>query len=296
MEQHREFSFLIKSHFSAGTVAEIKFILDLFPGQPVFGSYLESPLILLKELSYQNPQIVSGLLLYRLCKETAVLGDLKNYQKFLPTATWRIRRLSGPKTARLVVNAIKPEIDSVSFKTKQDIFDYHAQKLNEDAGTLLIKMIDKLREIRAYTHQETIRGQKDPRPTNKGIEKFAKRLDEFYLPLLDSKISMAENRLTNMPPALLSAAQELRKKICTELSELQRLSSNDGVWFFPVKYDQDELEYIFHPEKQAANNDHRNNPEALHKPRLFLANRTFFDRLAVEKRLSIKTSQVIDAI
>lgn len=282
------FDALAKKCLTKSDLKQIDFLRRLLKatGCPSAETGLEAAIILLEETSCKDPAMISGLLLYYLCKESSIFDDHHDYRRFCASASYFLNLQVGPAMAKAVLEAAKPSSQwAKQTGPKSAVIDIPGPE------AMLIRLLDKLRKIRAYVRQEKERGFKDPRPTAENIIRFQKKLNGLFLPLTASLIKDGSQASAYQP--ILSLIKE---KIEKEIPELKKLSTTCRAWFFPVKYEGDDLEYRFYPDFQKARtmmDRSRNNRETDGKPQRFLVNPVFHGRLLSESAASVKANMIL---
>ncbi len=191
VENRATFETRLRNHFSQKDMDEIMFAYDLSKeahrthkrdsGERYFEHLRVVVIIVLDELGsvgllglYDKKSII-GLLLHDTGEDSPIFGSNKlTYDEFVTTVKFRIGKIFGSDVADIVISLTKPFIDNVRFMTKDETNTYYLDGLQKDPKVLLLKMIDRLHNVRSLSGcSETKR------------IKITKETIEVYLPLFE---------------------------------------------------------------------------------------------------------------
>ncbi|MDR2541777.1 MAG: hypothetical protein LBD11_08845 [Candidatus Peribacteria bacterium] len=148
--------------------------------------YFEHPrqgcLVLMDELGCYDPKLLISFLFHDVGEDTPLLGNiLEDYHAWVKNATFRLNQLYA-NTAPIVIALTKPAIDQKTFFSKEEVYEYYFSQLRSNENALLLKMVDRLinlRDMKSCTPEKII--------------KQLKETEEKYLPMFRSFIENTPN-------------------------------------------------------------------------------------------------------
>jgi (p)ppGpp synthase/HD superfamily hydrolase len=124
--------------------------------------YFEHPracaIIMLCELGYYDRDAIIAILFHDLGEDSSIFGNVKaNYEVFKETLLFRVSNMFNTEIANLVLALTRPQVDEIVFKTKQETYDFYIAELVKNPKALLLKMVDRLHNLRTSGVLETER-------------------------------------------------------------------------------------------------------------------------------------------
>lgn len=116
--------------------------------------YFEHPragcLIILDELELYDRDMVISFLLHDVGEDTPLLGNRKiSYEKFKDEVNFRLVKTFGDRVAKMVLKLTKPAIENICFHNKIEAFEFYINKLKESPDAIVLKMVDRLHNLRS---------------------------------------------------------------------------------------------------------------------------------------------------
>ena len=128
------------------------------------------------ELGLYDRDLIIILLFHDIGEDTPMLGNAKkSYDEFVRTAKFRLNILFNSVVSDTVIRLTKPEIDTIRFHTKDEVYAYYIVEMKKSERAIIGKMIDRLHNLRSL-------------PVDK-IAWIKKQLDEtgvVYMPIFTS--------------------------------------------------------------------------------------------------------------
>lgn len=186
-EENREAFFKrLEGKFSKEEIASIDFAYDIAKEahRPAFRDggmrYFEHPragcLIMTDELGLYDRDLLISFLLHDVGEDTPMFGNItKSYDEFREKAQLRLKKVFGDKVADTVIRLTKPFIENIRFHNKQEVYDFYCEELKESEDAILLKMIDRLHNLRTLLTDNP--------------EKIKKQIQEtrdMYLPIFET--------------------------------------------------------------------------------------------------------------
>lgn len=171
-EEHRESFEARLAGFSEHEGLNIMFAYDIAKADP-----RQMTLILLDECGIKDPIILQSSLLHDVLEDTSMFGNAKHetYRELMKTAKYRISKTFGPETAKIVISVSKLKGKDTENLTEEQLDSlYHHKIKNAHAKPLLVKMADKLHNLRTLGSC-----------TLEKKKRKVKETEEFYLPLFE---------------------------------------------------------------------------------------------------------------
>ncbi|KKQ35824.1 MAG: RelA/SpoT family protein [Candidatus Nomurabacteria bacterium GW2011_GWB1_37_5] len=149
--------------------------------------YFEHPrataLIMLDELKWFDKNSLIAMLLHDVGEDTPILGNvIKDYDEFIRTAKFRLGKTFNPEVAELVILLTKPSVDGKRFTNKAATADFYIKQLVKNPKALLLKMVDRLHNLRSLKTS-----------TVEKTEKILKETIDVYLPIFEKLTSKKSN-------------------------------------------------------------------------------------------------------
>ncbi len=186
IENRKTFFDRLQSHFSNEDISLIEFAYDLSKeahraqkrdqGERYFEHPRAGCIIMMDELHLYDRDLLIAFLFHDVGEDTPLLGNrTDSYDKFVAQATFRLTKVFGERVADIVIRLTKPEVDEARFKTKSEAFRYYIHELGENTEAILLKMVDRLHNLRCLSTAE---------PTK--ILRQISETEGVYLPLFRS--------------------------------------------------------------------------------------------------------------
>lgn len=142
--------------------------------------YFEHPrsgcLIMLDELDLYDRDLLISFLLHDVGEDTPMFGNItKSYDEFVFKARLRLVKLFGEKVADIVIRLTKPSVENIRFNSKQEAFDFYVKELAKNEDAVLLKMVDRLHNLRTL-----------PQNRPEKIEKQIRETVEVFLPVFEA--------------------------------------------------------------------------------------------------------------
>ena len=142
--------------------------------------YFEHPrsgcLIMTDELELYNRDLLISFLLHDVGEDTPMLGNVtKSYDEFVGKARWRLTKLFGEEVADIVIRLTKPSVENIRFSSKQETFDFYVKELAKNEDAVLLKMVDRLHNLRTL-----------PVDKPEKIEKQIRETRDVFLPIFEA--------------------------------------------------------------------------------------------------------------
>lgn len=171
--------------------------------------YFEHPragcLIILDELGLYDRDMIIAFLLHDVGEDTPLLGNRRlSYEKFVKEVSFRLNGIFGNRVANNVIRLTKPGFGNESFSSKEEAFAHYIKALKEDEEAIILKMVDRLHNLRSLPLD---------RPT--WIKKQLLETADVYMPIFSS----VKGEMKDVAVALIS-------KIRFEITRL-KASLND---------------------------------------------------------------------
>ena len=110
--------------------------------------------ILLDECKIQDPDIIKAALLHDSMEDSSIFGNpiKTSYTEWATIAEERLALNFGRETAGMVVDLTRPQVDGIEFHSRQETKEfYHAKLAAASPKTLLVKMADRLHNLRTQS-------------------------------------------------------------------------------------------------------------------------------------------------
>lgn len=171
--------------------------------------YFEHPragcLIILDELGLYDRDMIIAFLLHDVGEDTPLLGNRRlSYEKFVKEVSFRLSGIFGSRVAMKVIRLTKPGFGNESFGSKEEAFAHYIKALKEDEEAIILKMVDRLHNLRSLPLD---------RPT--WVKKQLLETESVYMPIFSS----VKGEMKDVAAALIS-------KIRFEITRL-KASLND---------------------------------------------------------------------
>ena len=132
--------------------------------------YFEHPrsgcLIMIDELGLYDRDLLISFLLHDVGEDTPMFGNVtKSYDVFVEKARLRLTKLFGEKVADTVIRLTKPSVENVRFNSKQETFDFYVKELAKNEDAVLLKMVDRLHNLRTLPSDKPEKIEKQIRET-----------------------------------------------------------------------------------------------------------------------------------
>ena len=132
--------------------------------------YFEHPrsgcLIMIDELGLYDRDLLISFLLHDVGEDTPMFGNVtKSYDVFVEKARLRLTKLFGEKVADTVIRLTKPSVENVRFNSKQETFDFYVKELAKNEDAVLLKMVDRLHNLRTLPSDKPEKIEKQLRET-----------------------------------------------------------------------------------------------------------------------------------
>lgn len=142
--------------------------------------YFEHPrsgcLIMTDELGLYDRDLLISFLLHDVGEDTPMFGNVtKSYDEFVRKARLRLIKLFGEKVADIVIRLTKPSVENIRFSSKQEAFDFYVKELGKNEDAVLLKMVDRLHNLRTL-----------PADKPEKIEKQIRETREVFLPIFEA--------------------------------------------------------------------------------------------------------------
>ena len=142
--------------------------------------YFEHPrsgcLIMIDELGLYDRDLLISFLLHDIGEDTPMFGNVtKSYDVFVAKARLRLTKLFGEKVADTVIRLTKPSVENVRFNSKQETFDFYVKELAKNEDAVLLKMVDRLHNLRTL-----------PSDKPEKIEKQIRETRDIFLPIFET--------------------------------------------------------------------------------------------------------------
>lgn len=121
-------------------------------GREAFDHARATALILLDECKIKDPRIIIGALAHDVVEDTTTGGYYSGvpYSEGMQTARIRLEMWFGRRIADLIIALTKPRVDGVEILDKEHARVVYFDKLSANPDALLIKMADRLHNLRDY--------------------------------------------------------------------------------------------------------------------------------------------------
>ena len=149
-------------------------------GMRYFEHVRSAALILMMECKLADPDAIKAALLHDMGEDSPMFGNITgSYEKWKETANYRLGLAFGEDTAKMVIAVTKPSVNNIEFHNKQEAGEFYHHGLEAaDARTMLVKMADRLHNLR--TLGDT--------PPEKQLKQL-KETREMYLPLFETVLA-----------------------------------------------------------------------------------------------------------
>lgn len=142
--------------------------------------YFEHPrsgcLIMTDELGLYDRDLLISFLLHDVGEDTPMFGNVtKSYDEFTRKARLRLIKLFGEKVADMVIRLTKPSVENIRFNSKQETFDFYVKELAKNDDAVLLKMVDRLHNLRTL-----------PKDKPEKIEKQIRETRDVFLPIFEA--------------------------------------------------------------------------------------------------------------
>ena len=132
--------------------------------------YFEHPrsgcLIMIDELGLYDRDLLISFLLHDVGEDTPMFGNVtKSYDVFVAKARLRLTKLFGEKVADTVIRLTKPSVENIRFSSKQEAFDFYVKELAKNEDAVLLKMVDRLHNLRTLPSDKPEKIEKQIRET-----------------------------------------------------------------------------------------------------------------------------------
>ncbi len=186
LENRETFLKRLEGKFSLDEIENIDFAYDLAKeahrtavrdeGMRYFEHPRSGCLIMIDELGLYDRDLLISFLLHDVGEDTPMFGNVtKSYDEFVMKARLRLNKLFGDKVAEIVIRLTKPSVENIRFNSKQEAFDFYVKELAKNEDAVLLKMVDRLHNLRTL-------------PVNKPekIEKQILETREVFLPIFEA--------------------------------------------------------------------------------------------------------------
>lgn len=186
LENRGTFLKRLEGRFSAEEIENIDFAYDLAKeahrtavrdeGMRYFEHPRSGCLIMTDELGLYDRDLLISFLLHDVGEDTPMFGNVtKLYDEFVGKARLRLIRLFGEKVADIVIRLTKPSVENIRFSSKQEAFDFYVKELPKNEDAVLLKMVDRLHNLRTL-----------PADKPEKIEKQIRETREVFLPIFEA--------------------------------------------------------------------------------------------------------------
>lgn len=186
LENRATFLGRLKGKFSKDEIENIDFAYDLAKeahrtavrdeGMRYFEHPRSGCLIMTDELELYDRDLLISFLLHDVGEDTPMFGNVtKSYDVFVEKARLRLTKLFGEKVADIVIRLTKPSVENVRFSSKQEAFDFYVKELAKNEDAVLLKMVDRLHNLRTL-----------PAGNREKIEKQIRETREVFLPIFEA--------------------------------------------------------------------------------------------------------------
>jgi len=147
---------------------------------PFFDHPRGAAIILLDEVGVKAPTIIIAALLHDAVEDSVVFGNYDGvaYNEWIRMARSRITPYFGERVANLVIALTKPKVDGKEIKDKEQAMEIYFRNLSSNPDALLIKMADRLhnlRDIKGLTIEEKKKLVEETRERYFGLFENAKQ-------------------------------------------------------------------------------------------------------------------------
>lgn len=186
LENRETFLRRLEGKFSPEDIENIDFAYDLAKeahrtavrdeGMRYFEHPRSGCLIMLDELDLYDRDLLISFLLHDVGEDTPMFGNItKSYDEFVFKARLRLVKLFGEKVADIVIRLTKPSVENIRFNSKQEAFDFYVKELAKNEDAVLLKMVDRLHNLRTL-----------PQNRPEKIEKQIRETVEVFLPVFEA--------------------------------------------------------------------------------------------------------------
>lgn len=136
-------------------------------GEDYISHPVEGCLTMARDYHINNPLLYITFLFHDVGEDTTIFGDreILPWWKFIIICTNRVTRLFGPRVAELVVTLTKPGKIDGGWETKDEMMEIYLKKLAGDYHAILLKMIDRLHNLRSLPSDDSERIRKQVNET-----------------------------------------------------------------------------------------------------------------------------------
>lgn len=162
IENRATFIARLEGKFSKDEIDEIMFAYDVSKethrthkrdsGERYFEHPRAGVLIILDEIGWYDKNAIIAFLLHDTGEDSPLFGNReRNYDEFIRSATLRLTKMFNSEVSELVILLTKPAVENVRFTTKEGAFTFYIEQLSKNPKALLLKMVDRLHNLRSLT-------------------------------------------------------------------------------------------------------------------------------------------------
>lgn len=152
-------------------------------GEPYFKHLMGVSLILIDECKVEDPEMVIAALFHDAIEDSVVYGDTSMpMSEWRETAYTRLSKTFDSNVAKMVITLTRPQVDGVEIKDDKEAHDVYISKLKEtkDLRIILIKMADRLHNLRTLEGTTLDKKRRVIKDTKKVYFDLFKRAKDFY--------------------------------------------------------------------------------------------------------------------